>query len=531
VSANLAARLEACAAAHPQRPALVAGRGRARRELRYAELNARVGRVAARLLERGVRPGERVLIFVPMSIELYVALLAVVRMGAVAVFVDAWADRRRLDAAVAAARPVAFLGTPRAHLLRLASPAVRRLALHVLVRRDFGAGAAGERQAPVADVAGTAHALVTFTTGSTGRPKAAARSHGFLWAQHCALERHLGLDQADVDMPALPVFVLHDLATGCTCVLPDFDPRRPGEIDASAILEQMRDERVTTCSASPSFFDTLLAERTGPLPLRALFTGGAPVLPALARRLASLPRTEARVLYGSTEAEPIASISARDMVAALDMPEPGLCAGHPVDGIELRIVRAHDGPLELGADGWAEWDVGPGETGEIVVAGEHVLPGYLDDPASDRENKVRDGSRTCHRTGDAGRLDAQGRVWLMGRVRQRFEREGRVTWPLPVELAALRVAGVVHAAYIAAPGEAGAARAVLCVEAPDGVAEEAVRAAAAPASVDEVVVLPRIPRDLRHASKTDTGALLERLAAVAAARGAGEARHAPPAGG
>ena len=518
MSGNLAARLAERAAAHPNRPALVAGRGMARREIRFAELDSRVARAAADLRERGVRPGERVLIFVPMSVELYVALLAVLRMGAVAVFVDAWADRRRLDAAVAAANPVAFLGTTRAHLLRLASPAVRAIATHVWVRRDFGAGEPDDPRASVADVDPASPALVTFTTGSTGRPKAAARSHAFLWAQHRVLARHLGLREADVDMPTLPVFVLHDLATGCTCVLPEFDPRRPAEIDACAVLAQMEAEGVTTCSASPSFFDALIS-RCGALrealPLRALFTGGAPVLPALARRLATLRGTAAHVVYGSTEAEPIASIPAAGMVAELDSGEPGLCAGRPVDEIALRIVRAHDGPIEMDERGWAAWDVPAGGTGEIVVAGEHVLPGYLDDPASDRENKVRDGARTWHRTGDAGRLDPTGRLWLMGRVKQRVERDGRTTWPLPVELAALRVPGVSHAAYVTSSGASGAGAATLCVEVAGGVLDEAavarLRAAVAPAPLDRVVALARIPRDPRHASKTDTGALLARL--------------------
>jgi acyl-CoA synthetase (AMP-forming)/AMP-acid ligase II len=96
----------------------------------------------------------------------------------------------------------------------------------------------------------------------------------------------------------------------------------------------------------------------------------------------------------------------------------------------------------------------------------------------------------------------------MGRVKHRLERDGRVTWPLPVELAALRVAGVSHAAWIGLPGPAGRARTVLCVEVTGGAPDEAaLRAATAPDPVDEIVALERIPRDPRHASKTDTEAL------------------------
>lgn len=519
MSENLAARLVERAAAHPERPALVAGRGSARRAITYADLAARVARVAARLGAEGVDPGARVLLFVPMSIELYVALLAVLRAGAVAVFVDAWADRRRLDTAVAAARPVVFLGTPRAQALRLVSPAVRSIGRFVWVRRGFGAGDTTPPGGAPAAVAGADPALVTFTTGSTGRPKAAARSHAFLWAQHRVLAHHLGLQPDDVDLTTLPIFALNDLAVGCTCVLPDFDPRRPGVVDGTALLAQLRGEGVTTLSASPSFVESLLdaCDARGETPrVGTLFTGGAPVLPALARRLARLPATHAHVVYGSTEAEPIASLPAAEMVAALDGGEPGLCAGRPVEGIVLRLVRPHDGPIALDARGWSAWEVPPGGTGEIVVAGEHVLGGYLDDPESDLENKVRDGVRVWHRTGDAGRLDAAGRLWLMGRVSQRIERNGVVHWPLPVEVAALGVPGVRHAAWLPVPSAAGT-QAVLCVERAGGFEpadDTALRAAVAPAPVDRIVVLDHIPRDPRHASKTDVPALLRRLGAA-----------------
>lgn len=521
MNANLAARLVERAAAHPDRLALVSGRDGARRAIRYGELEARVARVAADLARRGVRAGERVLLFVPMSIELYVALLAVVRIGAVAVFVDAWADRRRLDGAVAAARPVAFLGVPCAHLLRFASPAIRAIGKFVWVGRDFGAGDPAGPRATVAEVAATDPALVTFTTGSTGRPKAAARSHAFLWAQHRVLARHLALTEEDVDLTTLPIFALNDLAVGCTCVLPDFDPRRPGVVDARAVLAQVRGERVTVCSASPSFVEALLdgceAARGDGFPARSLFTGGAPVLPALARRLARLPATRAYVVYGSTEAEPIASIAAAEMVAALDSGAPGLCAGPPVEEIALRLVRPHDGPIALGPRGWPEWEVASGATGEIVVAGEHVLAGYLDDPEADRENKVRDGARTWHRTGDAGRLDDLGRLWLMGRVSQRIEREGVTHWPLPVEVASLGVPGIRHAAYVPVTSRSGV-EAVLCIESsigpPDAALEARLRTAAAPAPVDRIALLDRIPRDPRHASKTDVPALLRQIPAI-----------------
>jgi acyl-CoA synthetase (AMP-forming)/AMP-acid ligase II len=226
---------------------------------------------------------------------------------------------------------------------------------------------------------------------------------------------------------------------------------------------------------------------------------------------------EAHLVYGSTEAEPIAGITAKAMLRAQEEhgTRGGLCAGVPVPTIDLRIVRAHDGPLELGPPGWTEWTSAPGEAGEIVVAGPHVLPGYVDDPEAEWSNKIRDGRRMWHRTGDGGRLDGEGRLWLMGRVKQRVRMGGQTWWPLPAELAATEEPGITHAAYLSMTGPAGAERTILCVDATRGTMlperRESLLRRVSPWPVDEIVALTRIPRDPRHASKTDTEALLKRL--------------------
>jgi len=395
-------------------------------------------------------------------------------------------------------------------------------------------------------------ALVTFTTGSTGVPKAAARSHGFLWAQHLALVRHLGLTEHDVDLPSLPVFVLNNLAAGVPSVLPDFDPRQPSRIDPARIMAQIEREGVTTTSGSPAFYERLAewcSAQGRKIPVRALFTGGAPVLPPLARLLAASVAGEAHIVYGSTEAEPIAGIEAHAMLAAIGHEGgEGLCVGVPVPEIALRLVRPHDGPVVLDARRWEPWEVqgsdGSGSAenfrhtertgspeysmhtadtmtsavsgvGEIVVAGPHVLGGYLEDPEGDRANKIADGVRVWHRTGDAAWRDAHGRLWLMGRVKRRVRRSGQTWWGMPAELRALEVPGVRHAAYLAAADPVLGERAVMCVEsdaAPDALAP-LLKAALEPMPIDELHVLASIPRDPRHRSKTDWEALEAVLAA------------------
>jgi len=511
---NIAARLAERAALHPDRAAIVDRTGR---RLTFGELDRRVRALGAGLARRGLGPGDSVLLFVPLSTDLYVALLATLHCGATAVFVDAWADRRRLDAAVRVASPKMFIGTPKAQLLRLLSPAIRRIPVHLTAGTRFLPLRRYESATPTgpASIDDDTPALVTFTTGSTGTPKAAARSHSFLWAQHLALANHLRPREDDVDMPTLPVFVLNNLASGIPSVLPDFDPRRPADIDPARIHRQMVSEGVTTSSGSPAFYERLArwcAETGARIPLRALFTGGAPVLPPLARLLTTVADGSVGVVYGSSEAEPISGIEARDMLAAMRGPAEGICVGRPVPEVEVRILRPHDGPI---AD-LAGWEVARGETGEVAVAGAHVLAGYLNDPEAELRNKIHDAGRVWHRTGDAAWLDDEGRLWLMGRIAERVHRDGRVWWGGAAEVRALQVEGVRHAAYLCIADPERGQRAVLCVEtasaALSATDRERLIAVLAPIPVDEVRAFRTIPRDPRHASKTDTAALRRRLA-------------------
>ncbi|HBL25778.1 MAG TPA: AMP-dependent synthetase, partial [Acidobacteria bacterium] len=388
--ANVLAVLREVAERLPERPALIAPHpGGGSRAITFRRLTNRIDRVAAGLRRLGLLPGEHAIVMVPMSIELYVALLAVLQVGAVAVFVDPWIGARQIAAFAASVAPRAWIGVPKSHLLRLLEPALRAIPWSVTTGRRLAGLPArrtlAELEAEPGD--GVLHpatpeepALITFTSGSSGEPKGANRTHGFLRAQQRALAAEFPAAPEDVDMPMFPVFSLNNLAVGVTSVLPDMDLRRVDRVEAGTVLRQMTAHGVTTCTASPPFFDRLaahLATAPGEAPrLRRLLTGGAPVSDAqLCAWRTAFPDTEILVAYGSTEAEPVAHLTAEERLAAVHTgrPEaPGYCAGRPVERLQARLLRIHDGPVELGEDGWAAWEAAPGEIGELVVAGEHV---------------------------------------------------------------------------------------------------------------------------------------------------------------
>jgi acyl-CoA synthetase (AMP-forming)/AMP-acid ligase II len=454
------------------------------RSLTFAALARESAAWARTLHAAGLRAGDIALFLHPMSVELYVALAAALRLGVTATFVDPTAGRDRIEAGCAARPPRGLIASPWAHALRLRSAALRHIPLKFSVgRRVPGATplAIAATTAPrdaIEALPAEAPALVSFTTGTTGEPKTVVRTHGFLAAQHRALERALELEPGDLYLTALPLFVLANLASGAASLLPDADLRRIGLIDPEPVEAQIRRHAPTGAIAPPAFYERLVG-RGGAPSLRRVYTGGAPVYPELLDRLqAWAPHAAIRAVYGSTEAEPMARLG-REEISEDDRRAiragRGLLVGPPVEGLEVR-VRPDPGSA----------------VGEIVVRGPHVVsPGW-------------------HPTGDAGWLDARGRLWLMGRCAARIADARGVVYPLSVEARAQGHASVRRAALARHRD-----RRVLAVELyPDARAGE-VREQLRTLEVDDVRVLDRIPVDLRHQSKIDYAALgrvLERRA-------------------
>jgi len=359
-------------------------------------------------------------------------------------------------------------------------------------------------------------ALVTFTSGSTGVPKAAVRTHRFLLAQHEALASGIALEAGEIDLATLPVFVLANLAAGATTVIPDVDLRQPGAVDAGRIFAQIERRGVTRVTASPAFFERLIAHgratgRTLPM-LRKIYTGGAPVFPGLLDELRELaPLANPVAVYGSTEAEPIAHIEARAMtpddLAAMRAGR-GLLAGPPVPEVSLRILRDRWGVPrgDMSAEALAAETMPAGQAGEIVVTGGHVLKGYLGG-IGDEETKFRVAGESWHRTGDAGLLDAGGRLWLLGRCAARIDDVRGSLYPFGAECVAMTFPGVRRAAVLA-----HAEKRLLVIE---GEADEALgqrlREATAWAFIDDVIFITKMPVDKRHNAKIDYPALRREL--------------------
>lgn len=518
---NLTQHLALRAAKHPGRKALIDAKG----GMTFSELHLQVCKGSQKFRKDGLVPGDRVLIFQPVGIPLYISILAALHAGLTVILIDPGAGCSALRSSLSLSPPRAFIGIGKAHLLRITIPEIRRIPLRYHTDKwapfsrkwnlSFFPKTSENLPAPIPRK-DEAPALITFTSGSTGKPKAACRSHGFLLAQHEALSTSLDHSEGEADLVTLPVFTLSNLASGVTSVLADTDLGHPARANSTAVATQCRDHNVTRCAASPAFFKKLLQDDHLP-PFRSIYTGGAPVFPRLLDELhAARPETRLIIIYGSTEAEPIAHTTwseitlqdRRDMATG-----KGLLTGKPVAATRLKIIQDSTGK-EIPSPSENEFralEVPPGTIGEIIVTGAHVLKGYLGGHG-DRENKIKLPDTTWHRTGDAGWLDPAGRLWLLGRCSAAIPRKNALPlYPFGIECAAMENASIERCALVLHQEKI-----TLCIQfakqAPaTGQAELLARLH--PLGVEQILPLPRIPVDHRHNAKINYPALRQSLSA------------------
>ena len=267
-------------------------------------------------------------------------------------------------------------------------------------------------------------AAILFTSGSTGAAKGVLYEHGMFLAQVEAIRRQYGIEQGEVDLPMLPVFALFNPALGMCTVVPDMNPSRPASVDPEQIVRAIQQNSVTNSFGSPALWTkiALHCERKSiTLPtIRRILMAGAPVPPALlAKMRAIIPNGEIHTPYGATEALPVSSISATEVLeqtAVRTQKGEGTCVGRPLPKVLVRIAEPSDGPITSIGE---VVDLPVGSIGEIIVHGASVTRGYDYLPEADADSKILDDAGYWHRMGDMGWLDDTGRLWFCGRKVER----------------------------------------------------------------------------------------------------------------
>lgn len=412
------------------------------REVTYAELDGWAESVAATLFSRGVEAGDRVALLAPNSLEFAAAVHGVSRAGAVLVPLNArlTADDQAWQVSHAGAQVVLFHGDAEGRARAIAKAAGISAEPLPPGPSPDGRGEDEGRFAR-AHAATDVHSII-YTSGTTGRPKGAMLTYGNFFASAAASAFNIGVAADDRWLACMPLFhvgglsiLLRSAIYGTAAVI------QPG-FDETAVNRAVREDGINLLSVVPTMLRRMLDadDLSYPQGMRAVLVGGGPVTKdlleqALARGLPVLQT------YGLTEScSQVSTLSPADAAARVGS------AGKPLVTTQLRI------------------DAPPGEPGEILVAGPTVTPGYHEDPEASAR-AIRDG--WLH-TGDIGRLDREGFLYVLDRRDDLVITGGENVYPAEVEghllqhpcIEAVAVVGVrdarwgqlVTAAVVARPG-------------------------------------------------------------------------------
>ena len=397
-------------------------------ERSFAELEAEASATGHYFLSKGIRRGSRVLLMVRPGLDLIRIVFALFKMGSIPIVIDPGMGLKKFLRCVRHSKPMALVGiAPAIWSARLFRPSFRGVDIKICVGRGFEkqiGGYKGHGAFEVVDSAEDELAAILFTSGSTGAAKGVLYEHGMFLAQVEAIRRQYGIEPGEVDLPMLPVFALFNPALGMCTVVPDMNPSRPASVDPEQIVRAIQQNSVTNSFGSPALWIKIAryCERKSiTLPtIRRILMAGAPVPPALmAKMRAIIPNGEIHTPYGATEALPVSSISATEVLeqtAVRTQKGEGTCVGRPLPNVLIRIIEPTEGPI---ATIEQVVELPAGSIGEIIVQGASVTRGYDYLPEADAGSKIVDGAKQWHRMGDMGRLDDSDRLWFCGRKLER----------------------------------------------------------------------------------------------------------------
>lgn len=454
--ATLPALLQRAARRWPERAAIVDGAV----HVDYAQLLQRSQQAARALIALGVAAGDRVAVWAPNVHEWIVAACGIHAAGAVLVPLNTRlkgpeaADILQRSGTRVLVCIGNFLGQYYPDLLQGLRPAALE---HVVVLREGFTAAPGcmDWDAFLARADGVdpqhlarreaeldAHSIadLMFTSGTTGRPKGVMSAHGPTIRAFAEWSRVVGLEEGDRYLIVNPFFHSFGYKAGWVAAFLRGATVYPQQVfDAQAVLEQIQRERISFLPGPPTLFLSMLAhpglQAFDLSSLRGAVTGAASVPPVLIERMRrELGIRHVTTAYGLTECGGCATVcDPGDSAETVAM-----TCGRALPGTELRCVDAQGR------------EVPPGQPGEVLLRGYHVMKGYFEDEAATRE--AIDAEGWLH-TGDVGVLDERGYLRITDRLKDMFIVGGFNCYPAEIEQALAAHPAIAQVAVVGVPDE------------------------------------------------------------------------------
>ncbi len=401
--------LERAAQRHGDRPAISCGG----KTISYAALRDEAWAIGAGLQSAGVQPGDRVLLMLENSVEFAASLFGALACGAIAVPINPQTRQARLSFIQDDCEPAAFI-------THASLPALR------------GTGSVFA----TSGIVDQDSALIMYTSGSTGQPKGVQLSHLNVLSASRSIQAYLGLQSSDVIFCGLPLsfdYGLYQLLLAAQVgaeVLLERNMTFSGQV-----MKQLAEGNVSVLPGVPTSFELLLrvkAFNAAALPRLRMMTntGAALSQRAITKLRSSFPEAQLFSMYGLTECKRVSFLPP----AMLDL-RPG-SVGRGMPNQEIWLVDADGMRLP------------PGNVGELVVRGSHVMIGYWRRP-DDTRSVIHIDSRTgerCLRTGDYFVMDHEGYLYFESRRDDVIKSSGQKVYPREVEAAIEGLEGVAEVA-------------------------------------------------------------------------------------
>lgn len=491
----------------PEKTALVLENKR----ISYSELNRRVNRLADGLLKMGLKKGDRVAVLVHNCPEFIETYFACAKSGGIFVPINNLLKKRELTQIFEYIEPrflifdedfCELVGSIISEIESLKFP-IQLTGKSAFAEQYEDLIARGEEREPDVPIAFEDVISIFLTSGTTGRPKGAMRTHRHdtINMMSCAIE--LGVTRDDSALLLFPFYHitfadhLRHILMANTIVI-----RKEGSFDPEDVLRILSSEKVTMCQFVPTTINAMLQadsiERYDLSSLRLIIYAASPMPVELLKK--AMKRFECGFcqLYGQTETGPITTVLKPEdhLLEGSEAQTAKLAsAGRPAVHFELRLVD-DDGD-----------DVPMGEVGEIAVRSEAMTIGYWNLP-EETAKTIRNGWLN---TGDFGRLDEEGYVYIVDRKHDMIISGGKNIYPREIEEVLYGHSSVLEAAVIGVPDDYWGESVKAFVVLKDGMA----------ATEDEIINLcknsvanykkPKSVEFVEQLPKSPTGKILKRV--------------------
>jgi malonyl-CoA/methylmalonyl-CoA synthetase len=423
---------------HKEKPAIIFLRdGKVETEISYFDLNRDTNRMANIFLAQGIKKGDRVILFIPKSLIMVVAHLALQKIGAISVPLNTGFKKSELQYLLSDAEAGLILSEPaKEALIRDIDPNLSRLIIDTQKPyRDLDILSAASEDCTPVEVEPDEPGLIIYTSGTTGKPKGAMLTHKNLIHDARNIINIWEISESDVLCHALPLFHVHgmcfalhtSLLAGAHVLLHDqFSPPR--------IMETLsKKEGLCACTvfmAVPAMYAKVmeyLGDNKPDFEHMRLWTSGS--APLLAEDYGRIHRIFGRE---PVEREGMSETGMNFSNPLSGKRKPG-SIGLPLPGLEVRTVDPATG-----------MDVTPGQTGEFWLRGPAISPGYWRKPDETAKTFKQD----WFKTGDLGHIDEDGYYYLTDRIKHIIISGGENISPKEVEVIINQADGVAESSVV-----------------------------------------------------------------------------------